>query len=345
MPGHCPMVVADTAYELADVFAPDEVALVPPPADAGTRELRLVDAFKEGSEQALERDPKLLLMGQDVAEYGGVFKVSDGFVEKFGKDRIRNTPLCESAIIGSGLGLALRGRSSVVEMQFADFVSCGFNQIVNNLAKTHYRWDLPVRVTVRMPTGAGSAAGPFHSQSNEAWFAKTAGLKVVFPSTPYDAKGLLTTSLIDPNPVIFFEHKYLYRSTNSMVPEAYYNLPFGKARIVQTGTDLTIVAYGWAVQWAEAAAAAYPDASIEIIDLRTLIPWDKEAVLESVKKTGKCLIVHEDTLTLGFGQKWPPWSQMRHFSGSTAPSSAWLRWILPFHFTKPWKMISSRAAA
>lgn len=296
-----PAVTANTALELADVYAPDEVALTPPPADAGTRELRFVDACKEALEQALERDPKLLLMGQDVADYGGVFKVSEGFVEKFGKDRIRNTPLCESAIIGSGLGLALRGRSSVVEMQFADFVSCGFNQIVNNLAKTHYRWDLPVRVTVRMPTGAGAAAGPFHSQSNEAWFAKTAGLKVVFPSTPYDAKGLLTTSLLDPNPVIFFEHKYLYRSTSSMVPEAYYNLPFGKARVVQSGTDLTIVTYGWAVQWAQAAAAALPDASIEIIDLRTLIPWDQAAVLESVKKTGKCLIAHEDTLTLGFG--------------------------------------------
>jgi 2-oxoisovalerate dehydrogenase E1 component len=296
-----PAVQADTEGEVRDVFAQSTIALTPPPSNIGDRELRFVDACKEALEQALERDPKLLLMGQDVADYGGVFKVTEGFVEKFGKDRIRNTPLCESAIIGSGLGLSLRGRQSVVEMQFADFVSCGFNQIVNNLAKTHYRWDHPVKVTVRMPTGAGAAAGPFHSQSNEAWFAKTAGLKVAFPSTPYDAKGLLTTSLIDPNPVIFFEHKYLYRSTSSIVPTDYYNLPFGKARKVKDGNDLTIVAYGWAVQWAEAAAAAFPDASIEIIDLRTLIPWDKEAVLESVKKTGKCLIVHEDTLTLGFG--------------------------------------------
>ncbi len=296
-----PEVKADTAQELADVYAPADVNLTPPPADAGTRELRFVDACKEALEQGLERDPKLLLMGQDVADYGGVFKVSDGFVAKFGKDRIRNTPLCESAILGSAVGLSLRSRASVVEMQFADFVSCGFNQIVNNLAKTHYRWDLPVSVTVRMPTGAGSAAGPFHSQSNEAWFIKTPGLKVAFPSNAYDAKGLLTTSLLDPNPVIFFEHKHLYRSVSSMVPEAYYNLPFGKARIVQAGTDLTIVAYGWAVQWAQAAAAAMPGASIEIIDLRTLLPWDKEAVLESVKKTGKCLVAHEDTITLGFG--------------------------------------------
>ncbi len=296
-----PEVTSDTQFELADVYAKDEVALTPPPSDIGERELRVVDACKEALEQGLERDPKIIMMGQDIAEYGGVFKVSDGFLEKFGKDRIRNTPICESAIIGSGIGLALRGRSSVVEMQFADFVSCGINQMANNLAKTHYRWDLPVRVTVRMPTGAGSAAGPFHSQSNEAWFAKTPGLKVVYPSNAFDAKGLLTTALLDPNPVVFFEHKYLYRSSSSIVPEAYYNLPFGKAGIVKEGNDLTIVAYGWAVQWAENAAAAMPDTSIEIIDLRSLIPWDKETVLESVKKTGKCLIVHEDTQTLGFG--------------------------------------------
>lgn len=298
-----PEVTANTQMELADVYAPDEIALTPPPSDPGSRELRFVDACKEALEQSLERDPKLIMMGQDIAEYGGVFKVSDGFVEKFGNDRIRNTPICESAIIGSGVGLALRGRHSIVEMQFADFVSCGINQIANNLAKTHYRWDLPVRTTVRMPTGAGSAAGPFHSQSNEAWFAKTPGLKVVFPSNAYDAKGLLTTALIDPNPVIFFEHKALYRSNSEIVPEAYYNLPFGQAAVVREGSDLTIVAYGWAVKWAENAADALPNHSIEIIDLRTLIPWDKETVLNSVKKTGKCLIVHEDTLTLGFGSE------------------------------------------
>lgn len=293
-------IVPDLEREMSDVFAPFDVELTVP-GDTGNRELRHVDACREGLMQALERDDQLVFMGQDIAEYGGVFKVSDGFVEAFGHGRIRNTPICESAILGSGLGLALRGRSSVVEMQFADFVSCGFNQIVNNLAKTHYRWDLPVRVTVRMPTGAGAGAGPFHSQSNEGWFAKVPGLKLVYPSTPYDAKGLLTTSILDPNPVIFFEHKYLYRSTSGPVPEGYYNIPIGKGRLVQEGEDLTIVTYGWAVQWAEQVAAANPDASIEIIDLRTLIPWDKEMVSTSVKKTGKCLVLHEDTITLGIG--------------------------------------------
>lgn len=293
-------IQADNERELKDVFSHFEQPAGAQPA-AGSREIRFVDACKEGLEQAMEKDDKLVIMGQDIAEYGGVFKVTEGFVEKFGLDRVRNTPICESAILGSGIGLALRDRSSVVEMQFADFVSCGFNQIVNNLAKTHYRWNLPVRVTVRMPTGGGAAAGPFHSQSNEGWFAKVPGLKLVYPSNAYDAKGLLTTSILDPNPVIFFEHKYLYRSTSTAVPEAYYNLPIGKAATVRPGEDMTIVSYGWGVHWAQAVADAHPDASIEIIDLRTLIPWDKEAVAASVRKTGKCLIVHEDTITMGIG--------------------------------------------
>ncbi|MEM7038201.1 MAG: transketolase C-terminal domain-containing protein, partial [Bacteroidota bacterium] len=296
-----PDIVPDPNFELSDVFAPMATGLTAPPANAGDRELRFVDACKEALEQAMDEDDKLVIMGQDVADYGGVFKVTEGFVERFGRERVRNTPICESAIIGSGLGLSLRGRSSVVEMQFADFVSCGFNQIVNNLAKTHYRWDHPVKVTVRMPTGAGVGAGPFHSQSNEGWFAKVAGLKLVYPSNPYDAKGLLTTAILDPNPVIFFEHKYLYRTTNAPVPEAYYNLPLGLAAVVQEGSDMTIVTYGWAVQWAQEAAAQFPDASIEVVDLRTLIPWDRETVKASVKKTGKCLILHEDTVTLGIG--------------------------------------------
>ena len=297
-----PDITGDLSRELAAVYEPLEAELVPAPA-TGDRELRFVDACQEALRQAMERDDKLLIMGQDVAEYGGVFKVTEGFVEQFGNDRVRNTPLCESAIIGSGLGLSIRGRSSVIEMQFSDFVSCGFNQIVNNLAKTHYRWDQPVRVTLRMPTGGGVAAGPFHSQSTEAWFTKVPGLKVVYPSNPYDAKGLLTTSVMDPNPVIFFEHKNLYRSVSEPVPEAYYNLPIGKGCVVQEGSDLSIVAYGWAVHWAREAAKAFPDASIEIIDLRSLIPWDRELVKESVKKTGKCLIVHEDTMTMGFGSE------------------------------------------
>lgn len=291
---------ADLEYELGDVYAPFAQAFPAAPA-AGSRDLRHVDACKEGLQQAMERDDKLVIMGQDIAEYGGVFKVTDGFVDLFGSDRVRNTPICESAILGSGLGLSLRGRSSVVEMQFADFVSCGFNQIVNNLAKTHYRWGHPVSVTVRMPTGAGAAAGPFHSQSNEGWFAKVPGLKLVYPSNPYDAKGLLTTSILDPNPVIFFEHKYLYRSVSGPVPEAYYNLPIGQAAVAKAGEDLTIVTYGWGVHWALEAAAAFPESSIEVIDLRTLVPWDRETVAESVRKTGKCLVLHEDTITLGIG--------------------------------------------
>jgi 2-oxoisovalerate dehydrogenase E1 component len=294
-----PEVEADAEFELADVYAPMEASLTAP-VDGGTRELRVVDACREALYQAMEANDQLVIMGQDVAEYGGVFKVTDGFLDAFGKARVRNTPLCESAIIGAGLGMSIRGRSSVIEMQFADFVSCGFNQIVNNLAKNHYRWGQNASIVVRMPTGAGSAAGPFHSQSNEAWFTKVAGLKVVIPSNAYDAKGLLTTAILDPNPVIFFEHKALYRSVSGIVPEAYYNLPLGQAAVVREGTDLTIVAYGWAVHWAQQVAEE-SQASIEVIDLRTLIPWDKETVRTSLAKTGKCLIVHEDTLTMGFG--------------------------------------------
>lgn len=295
-----PEVKADADYELGDVYAPMTASLTPAPAQAGARELRVVDACREALLQAMEKDERLILMGQDIGDYGGVFKVTEGFVDLFGKSRVRNTPLCESAIIGASLGLSIRGRSSVVEMQFADFVSCGFNQIVNNLAKNHYRWGQNASVVVRMPTGAGSAAGPFHSQSNEAWFAKVAGLKVVYPSNAYDAKGLLTTSILDPNPVIFFEHKALYRSVSNVVPEAYYNLPIGLAAVVQEGHDLTIIAYGWSVHWAKQVTAEL-GASIEVIDLRTLIPWDKATVRASLAKTGKCLVVHEDTLTMGFG--------------------------------------------
>ena len=240
-------------------------------------------------------------MGQDVGPYGGVFKVTDGLIDQFGPDRVRNTPLCEAAVLGAALGLSVRSIPSVVEMQFADFVSEGFNQIINNLAKTHYRWDLPVNVTVRMPTGGGVAAGPFHSQSNEAWFTHTPGLKVAFPSTPYDAKGLLLTALHDPNPVMFFEHKLLYRSVRGQVPEEPYRLPFGSARIVRPGSGYTVVTYGSGVGWARAEAEARPEFDPEIIDLRTLAPWDSEKVLASVKRTGRCLVLHEATRTSGFG--------------------------------------------
>lgn len=295
-----PEITATRDEELQDVYAPSPEHPDPPPVPEGPPK-RFVDAIAEGLRQAMEFDPKLVLMGQDIAEYGGVFKVTEGFAEKFGKERVRNTSLCESAIVGTALGLSISGRASMVEMQFADFVTCGFNQIVNNLAKTHYRWGHGVNVTVRMPTGAGVGAGPFHSQSTEAWFTHVPGLRVVYPSTPFDAKGLLIAALREPNPVLFFEHKYLYRSLEGPVPDEYYTIPLGEARIVQEGGDLTVVTYGWGVHWALDASKEFHQASIEIVDLRTLLPWDRERVFESVGKTGKCLVLHEDTTVGGFG--------------------------------------------
>lgn len=286
--------------EKREIYAPGGEVWSHPPEEKGP-ELRLVDAIAQGLRQGMEEDDRLVVMGQDVGPYGGVFKVTDGLIDQFGPDRVRNTPLCEAAVLGAALGLSVRSIPSVVEMQFADFVSEGFNQIINNLAKTHYRWDLPVNVTVRMPTGGGVAAGPFHSQSNEAWFTHTPGLKVAFPSTPYDAKGLLLTALHDPNPVMFFEHKLLYRSVRGQVPEEPYRLPFGSARIVRPGSGYTVVTYGSGVGWARAEAEARPEFDPEIIDLRTLAPWDSEKVLASVKRTGRCLVLHEATRTSGFG--------------------------------------------
>ncbi len=286
--------------ELRDVYARAPYALTAPTPSRQVKR-RYVDALSEGLRQAMERDERLVLMGQDIAEYGGAFKVTDGFVQRFGKERVRNTPLCESAIVGAALGLAIAGRPAVVEMQFADFVACGFNQIVNNLAKTHYRWNQAVNVTVRMPTGAGTAAGPFHSQSNEAWFTKVAGLKVVYPATPFDAKGLIATSVVDPNPVLFFEHKQLYRSVEGEVPEDYYTLPIGVGRVARPGKRVTVVTYGAGVHWALEAAQQRGDDAVEVIDLRSLVPWDQELVFESVKRTNRCLVLHEDTLTSGFG--------------------------------------------
>lgn len=306
-----------SARELADVYSirdrvspessspklglgvePEPESVSEPASVTGTS-LRFVDAIASGLKQGLERDAGLVLMGQDVAEYGGVFKVSAGLVERFGHERIRNTPLCESAVLGCALGLAIAGRASVVEMQFADFVSCGFNQIVNNLAKTHYRWGQPVNVTIRMPTGAGVAAGPFHSQSTEAWFAHVPGLKIVYPSCPADAKGLLLSSLREPNPVMFFEHKMLYRSVEDVVRDDPFEIPLGRARVVQQGDRLTVVAYGAAVGWAQLETERHD--GIEVIDLRTLVPWDREAVYCSVRKTSRCLVVHEDTEFGGVG--------------------------------------------
>lgn len=296
-------LVPNLEKELADVYAPNHATLVEPDFSQ-TKSLRLLDALKEGLQQAMEKHEDLVIMGQDIAEYGGAFKVTDGFVDLFGNERIRNTPICESAIVGAGLGLSLAGKKSIVEMQFADFVTCGFNQIINNLAKNYYRWEHAADVVIRMPTGAGSGAGPFHSQSNESWFTHTPGLKVVYPATPEDAKGLITSAILDPNPVIYFEHKGLYRARNvsGEVPESYYNVPIGKARIAKKGSDLTIITYGMGVHWAlDLAKELENEADIEVVDLRTLLPWDTETVYESVKNIGKCLVLYEDTQTGAFG--------------------------------------------
>ncbi len=266
-------------------------------------ERRFVDAIREGMMQAMEEDQRVLLMGQDIAEYGGVFKASEGLLEKFGHQRVRNTPIMESGILGAAMGLALEGFRPIIEMQYADFISCGFNQIVNNLATTNYRWSAPVNVTIRAPFGGHIGAGPFHSQCKEAWFCHVPGLKVIAPSTPHDAKGLLMASIHDPNPVLYFEHKYLYRNLRGQVPSVPYEIPLGEANCMHPGEDATIVTYGLGVQWAltEAQLQQEQGASIEVIDLRTLIPWDQEMVLSSVKKTGRLLVLHEATMTGGFG--------------------------------------------
>ncbi len=292
-------IIPNLEREITDVYAPLKFEISEPTAEKS--EKRFIDAIQDALRQSLEKYPELVLMGQDIAEYGGAFKVTEGFVDEFGKDRIRNTPLCESAIVGAGLGLSISGMKAVVEMQFADFVTCGFNQIVNNLAKIHWRWGQNADVVVRMPTGAGTAAGPFHSQSNEAWFTHTPGLKVVYPSTAYDAKGLLNAAIEDPNPIMFFEHKNLYRSIKEEIPVDYYTIEIGKARIAQEGKDLTIITYGLGVHWALEFAKDHSDLSIEIVDLRTLLPLDQETIYNSVKKTGKVLVLHEDCLTGGIG--------------------------------------------
>lgn len=289
----------DTEAELHDLYDRRPVPVI---ASSGpSTEKRFVDAVSDGLLGAMRKFDNLVLMGQDIAEYGGVFKVTQGFVEEFGKGRVRNTPLCESAIIGAAQGLAINGMKAVVEMQFADFVTCGFNQIVNNLAKTHYRWGQHVDVVVRMPTGAGVNAGPFHSQSNEAWFVHTPGLKVVYPAFPSDAKGLIAASIEDPNPVMFFEHKALYRSIAEPVPDGYYTTEIGKARTVKEGTQISVITYGLGVHWMLEWMNANPAVSVDLVDLRTLLPWDQSAVSASVKKTGRVLVLHEDTLTGGVG--------------------------------------------
>ena len=285
--------------EEEDVFQSHNQQVIP--ANSSGKEIRFIDAIREGLIQSMEKYPELVLMGQDIAEYGGAFKVTEGLVDLYGKDRVRNTPLCESAIVGTGLGLSISGMKAMVEMQFADFVTCGFNQIVNNLAKIYWRWGQNADVVVRMPTGAGTGAGPFHSQSNEAWFFHTPGLKIVYPSNPVDAKGLLNAAIEDPNPVLFFEHKYLYRSLKAEVPEAYYTTEIGKAVSVSSGTDMTIITYGLGVHWAQEEMSKKDGVSAEIIDLRTLMPLDEESIYAAVKKTGKVIVLHEDCLTGGIG--------------------------------------------
>lgn len=286
--------------EIKDLYAPHTPTLLNP-SNPETTNLRFIDAISNALQQAMQQHPNLVLMGQDIAEYGGVFKITENFVQQFGKERVRNTPLCESAIVGIGLGLSIKKMKAMVEMQFADFVTCGFNQIVNNLAKIHYRWGQNADVVVRMPTGAGVGAGPFHSQSNEAWFFHTPGLKIVYPSSPYDAKGLLLAALEDPNPVLFFEHKLLYRSVQGNVPTAPYTLPIGKANLLQQGKHLTIITYGMGVHWATQTLQKNTHIKADLIDLRTLQPLDTETIYKSVKKTGKAIILHEDCLTGGIG--------------------------------------------
>ncbi|OIR12753.1 2-oxoisovalerate dehydrogenase subunit beta [mine drainage metagenome] len=319
-------IIADTDEELNDVYAKplivnreSQVAELTTHDSRLTTELRFIDGIKQALHQSMLEHHNLILMGQDIAEYGGAFKITEGLVEEFGKDRVRNTPLCESAIVGTTLGLSLEGFKAVMEMQFADFVTEGFNQIVNNLAKINYRWNQNADVVIRMPTGAGVAAGPFHSQSNEAWFTHVPGLKVVYPSTPYDAKGLLIAAINDPNPVLYFEHKALYRSVSGNVPEEYYEVEIGKANIVNEGDEISIITYGAAVHWALDYTKEHADISIEIIDLRTLLPLDYDAIRNAVAKTGKVLLLHEDTLMGGIGGEISAWISEHCFEMLDAP--------------------------
>ncbi|HET9054470.1 MAG TPA: transketolase C-terminal domain-containing protein, partial [Cyclobacteriaceae bacterium] len=309
---------ASTETEITDMHAPFVQTVVPPESDKKT-EKRFIDAISDGLRQSMERYDNLVLMGQDIAEYGGVFKITDGFVKQFGKPRVRNTPICESAIIGAGLGLSIKGMKAMVEMQFADFVSEGITQIVNNLAKAHWRWGQHADVVVRMPTGAGTAAGPFHSQSNEAWFFHTPGLKIVYPSNPYDAKGLLCAAIEDPNPYLYFEHKLLYRSIKDSIPDHYYTVEIGKANLVSEGNDLSIITYGMGVHWAKEILETLPEVKADVLDLRTLLPWDKDAVEQTVKKTNRALVLHEDTLTGGIGGEIAAWISEHCFTHLDAP--------------------------
>jgi 2-oxoisovalerate dehydrogenase E1 component len=328
-------IVANTAEEIQDVYAKQttdhgqqtttiydnsESVTNPQPATIKpATNKKFINGITDGLLQSMQKHENLILMGQDIAEYGGAFKVTEGFAELFGKERVRNTPLCESAIVGSALGLSLEGYKAVMEMQFADFATVGFNQIINNLAKIHYRWGQHADVVIRMPTGGGVGAGPFHSQSNEAWFVHTPGLKVVYPSTPEDAKGLMIAAINDPNPVLFFEHKALYRSVSGQVSDEYYEIEIGKAKHVQHGDDISVITYGAGVHWAMEYAEKNKDVSIEILDLRTLLPLDFDAIKMVTEKTGKVLILHEDSLTGGVGGEIAAWIGENCFDKLDAP--------------------------
>ena len=311
-----PALEPELSLEKGDVYAPVQEEILEPEGE--DREMRFVDAVKDGLSEAMMTHDNLVLMGQDIADYGGVFKVTDGLMGIYGKERVRNTPLCESAIIGMALGMSMKGMKTMVEMQFSDFVSCGFNQIVNNLAKIYYRWGQEADVVIRMPTGAGVGAGPFHSQSTEAWFTHVPGLKIVYPSTPAEAKGLLLRSFEDPNPVLFFEHKLLYRSVSGMVPEGYYTLPLGKARYARRGDDVSIITYGLGVHWAERYCDEH-DISADIVDLRTLNPLDHDVIEETTRNTGKVMVLHEDTLFGGLAGEIASWIGEHCFDCLDAP--------------------------
>jgi 2-oxoisovalerate dehydrogenase E1 component len=324
-----PEIIPDTEKETREIYKPYKH--VHTKTDGSKTNKRFVNAITDALIDSMDKFPELIIMGQDIADYGGVFKVTEGFVEKFGKDRVRNTPLCESAIIGAGLGYSVNKGKSIVEMQFADFISSGFTQIINNVAKIYYRWGQNADIVIRMPTGAGVGAGPFHSQSNEAWFVHTPGLKVVYPSSPFDAKGLLNSAIADPNPVMYFEHKALYRSISGEVPDDYYTIEIGKANLVSKGDEVSIITYGMGVHWAVEVIKEL-NISTDILDLRSLMPWDKEAVEQTVKKTGKVIILHEDCLTGGIGGEISAWISENCFEYLDAPivRSASLDTPVPF---------------
>ena len=327
-----PEIEANYDIELNDVYKPFVFEEVKPSNEM--ENIRLIDAISSSLRQSMERYSNLVIMGQDIAEYGGAFKITDGFVDLFGKERVINTPICESAVVSAGMGLSINGYKAIVEMQFADFVSTGFNPIVNLLAKSHYRWSEKADVVVRMPCGGGTQAGPFHSQTNEAWFTKTHGLKVVYPAFPYDAKGLLNASINDPNPVMFFEHKQLYRSVYQDVPKEYYTLPLGKASLLRVGTQVTIITFGAAVHWALEILDKNPEINADVLDLRTLQPLDTEAIFASVKKTGKAIIYQEDSLFGGIASDISSMIMENCFEFLDAPVKRVASLETPIPFTK-----------